>query len=372
MNADTYVVPGLAVVVVSREVATPVRRSIEFQLGYFLTPENFTIAAEMARISVAPYARFEGAAEAAQFHGARGTRGRVLDHRSARHATVRTPAGFDVYTDSPEVLIILLLQTLALQRGVSFLHAAGWSDARGDATLLPGPGGVGKTALLTAAVLRHGAKLLGDDLVLIGRDAEAKAFPRAFVLKEYHRALVPEAFAAAEAEARNRVGRLRPLVKFLRENAPLHGLTKSIFGKMGRLERTSLWLQERSTSPEFLTVPVTRLFGTKSVAPGGRVRRVVYIERCEGTEFRRLTLAADEVVRRSLAVLHHEWADYLRWFCALGAMEIVDLGGHFRDTETVMRTAFAEADVSLFQVPVAATPEELERAFADFVGFETG
>ena len=367
-TVQTYLVPDLAVVTVDGAVIELVRGAIDFQLGHFALAADAPSPAGLPRIRVEPYARFAASAGDVRFQSLRAEPGRLLHDPEGRHATCRTADGFEVFSDSPQVLVILLLQTLALRQGRTFLHAAAWCDAAGAVTLLPGPGGVGKTALLSAAVQRHGAQLLGDDLVLVGA-AGAAAFPRAFVLKEYHRGLFPEAFATATTERRSR-DRWRPLVRFLRENAPFHGLFKSIFRRAGRLESASSWLHAHAPPPEFLTVPVARLFGPERIGPNGAVRRVIYVERHEGGEFRLMSLSAEAAVQRSLAVLHHEWSDYLRWFCALGAVEVVELGGHFRATEAAMRAAFAKAEILLLQVPVNASPGELENAFANHAGFD--
>ena len=363
----TYVVPGLAVVTVAADVTELLRGSIEFQLGHFVSLPGAAVPDGLAVIKVEPYQRFVAPAVTIRYQYWRAGPGVGRFPRAERHATRRRGEGFEVFSDSPVVLINLLLQTVALRQGRTLLHAAGWCDGAGDVTLLPGPGGVGKTALLAAAVQRHGARLLGDDLVLVGAGAAA-AFPRDFVLKDYHRGLFPAAFATAGAARRNR-DRWRPLVAFVRANAPFHGLFKSAFRRASRLEHASAWLQARSTVPEFLTVPVAELFGADRMAAGGPIRRVVYLERYDGAEFRHVPMDLVDAVQRSLAVLHHEWSDYLRWFCALGAVDLVDVGAHFRLTESALHAGLAGAALSRLQIPAGATPEELEEAFAAHVGF---
>lgn len=368
--ARTYLVPGLAVVTVAADVTELLRDSIEFQLGHFTTLPNAAVSGGLAVIKVEPYRHFVVPDGTVRFQDWRAVPGVVLFSPEERHATRRSGDGFEIFSDSPIVLINLLLQTVALRQGRTLLHAAGWCDGGGDVTLLPGPGGVGKTALLAAAVQRHGARLLGDDLVLVGAEGAA-AFPRDFVLKDYHRGLFPAAFADAQAARRSR-DRWRPLIAFLRANAPFHGLLKSVFRRAGRLENASAWLQTRSTPPDYLTVPVAKLFGVDCIATGGPVRRVIYLERHDASDFEFGTMDLADAVQRSLAVLHHEWSDYLRWFCALGAVDLVDVGAHFRLTEAALRTALAGAELSRLQVPAGATPEALEEAFAGHVGFTRG
>lgn len=363
-----YFVPGIATVSVAADVVPPVRSSIEFQLGYFRVENGDSRQAELARIDVRPYAQFEPGPGEVHFHSSQGRPGEQLHSQSRRHALRQTAKGFQVFTDTPELAVVVLLQLLALRRGFTLLHSAGWCDPSGAVTLLPGPGGVGKTALLSAAVLRHEARLLGDDLVLVGQGGQAEAFPRSFVLKPYHRSLFPGIFADLETGNRHQA-RWRPIVGFLRDNAPFKGVLKSVAQRFGRLEEASLWLQEHAVDQGFYTVPVTRLFGAERIGRSGPVRRVVYLERHEGSEFCLATMPAEAVVRRSVAVLHHEWVDYMRWIFACGAMEVVDLGSYFRQVESAMHAAFAAAEIHQLKVPLRATPEELERFFAQGLGF---
>jgi hypothetical protein len=363
-----YLVPGIAAVSVAADVVPPVLSSLEFQLGYFRVEASDSLQAELARIDVKPFVQFERGQGEVHFHSSQGKPGELLHSESRRHALRQTPKGFQVFTDTPELAVVVLLQLLALRRGFTLLHSAGWCDPTGAVTLLPGPGGVGKTALLSAAVLRHEARLLGDDLVLVGHGAQAEAFPRSFVLKPYHRSLFPDVFADLDTGSRHQA-RWRPVVGFLRDNAPFKGVLKSVARRFGRLEEASLWLQEHAVDQGFYTVPVTRLFGADRIGRGGPVRRVVYLERYDGSEFCLEIMPAEAVVRRSVAVLHHEWADYMRWICACGAMEVLDLGSYFRQVESAMLAAFAAAEIYELKVPLRATPEELERIFAQRLGF---
>ncbi len=363
-----YLVPGIAVVTVAEGVAPSVCESLEFQLGYFRMAAGESQPMDLAHIAVKPYAHFRGESADVHFHTLKGRPGEMIYSEGRRHALRRTPQAFEVFTDTPELPVVVLLQLLALRRGFTLLHSAGWCDSSGAVTLLPGPGGVGKTALLSAAVLRHGARLLGDDLVLVGQGARAEAFPRSFVLKDYHRTLFPEIFAESVMKSRHKA-RWRPVVSFLRENAPFKGVLKSMAHRAGRLEPASLWLQEHAVDQGFYTLPVTRLFGADRIGRGGPVRRVVYLERYDGPEFHLEPMSADAAVRRSVAVLHHEWTEYLRWFCACGALEVLDFGGYFREVESAMHAAFAAAEIHRLQVPLGITPEGLELFFKQRLGF---
>lgn len=366
-----YRVPGLAELRIDSSVLAHVREAIEFQLGYFRVIDESPSPADLPVIRVEPYARLQQTART-HFHQWRGELRAMMQNSDARHATVRHPMGFDVFSDTPEVLVVLLLQLLALRTDRSFIHAAAWADGEGCVTLVPGPGGVGKTALASAAVQQHGAQLLGDDLVLVGPGGSAAAFPRAFVLKAYHRELFPSEFATADAATTSRIrGVRRLLVKAIRENVPFHGMLKALARRAGRLDAISLRLQRASMTPDFHAVPVAQLFGAGRIAIEGTVARVVYLERHDGEDFVLESMEPASVAARSLAVLHHEWADYLRWFCALGALEVFDMGAYFRRTEQVLHRTCAAAPCQLVRVPAATSPMQLAEWFAENVGFHS-
>jgi len=343
-----------------------VRASIAFQLDHFRTDDRSTaMAAGAARLRFAPYSSFTGEAPV-HFHLVKGSVGRCLHAPHARYAIVVTPEGFDVFSDTGETLINILVQLVSLRRGMTFLHSAGWVDSDGRATLLPGPGGVGKTALLSAGVLRHGVSVLGDDLVLIGQEARVLSFPRAFVLKPYHRNQFPGHFPVASQSRRAWLG---PVMRFAQENVPFRGVLKSLARRAGRLEATSLWMQQGFTGPDLFPVPVATLFGNDRVADSGRVTRVIYLERHDRPTFDREDLSLDSLVVRSMAVLQHEWVDFGRWFNQMAAFELFLLPDYFRSVEDSIRSACGAAERALVRIPASASPDELEAWFEQRFGF---
>ncbi len=361
-----YKIHSLVEVRVGEAVRSHVRDSIEFQIGHFKTQEASSDGAA-AFIRYEPYDRFQGA-DATEFHMVRGQSGRVLHAPDSRFAIVVNGSGFDVFTDTSEVLVNILIQVIALRRGMTFMHAAGWVDGLGRVTLAPGPGGVGKTALLSAGIMRHKARLLGDDLVLVGVGAKALSFPRAFVLKPYHRSQYPDHYPNAVSARRSCVA---PVARFLKANMPFRGLIKDALRRVGRLEPAAVWLNHGFTGDEIYPVPVEKLFGAKCVAEGGEVDRVVYLERWDGSEFIKMAMTTRAVVARGMAVLQHEWVEYGRWFSQLGALELISMPDYFRALECAMTAACNRAEKWLVQVPASTTPEELESWFARNVGFDS-
>jgi len=263
-------------------------------------------------------------------------------------------------------MVNLIIQLAALGRGVTLLHAAGWVDSGGRATLLSGPGGVGKTALVSAGVLRHGVSVLGDDLILVGDKAQALSFPRAFVLKPYHRSQFPKQFPVGRQRQRTWLG---PLMRFAQENVPFRGLLRNWARSSGRLEATSLWMQHGFTGPELFPVTVVDLFGRDKVASFGTVTRVIYLERHDGPKFEREDLPLDRLVARSLAVLQHEWVDFGRWFNQMAALDLFSLTDYMHLFEAAIRSACGTAERAVVRVPASTSPEELEAWFHREFGF---
>jgi hypothetical protein len=361
-----YRVHTLVEVRVDAAVKDHVRAGIDFQLGHFRAADPAAPSAPgVPQVRFLPYAAYQDR-PTVHFHLARGRAGRSLHAPASRYAVEVTADGYSIFSDTGETLVNLVVQLAVLRQGMTFLHAAGWVDPRGVATLLPGPGGVGKTALLSAGVLRHGLSVLGDDLVLVGQEARAASFPRAFVLKPYHRSQFPHHFPTGRRHQRAWLG---PVVRFAQENVPFRGVLKHLARRAGRLEATSLWMQQGFTGPDLFPVPVATLFGADRVASGGRVGRVIYLERHDGTEFEEAELPLDTLVARSLAVLQHEWVDFGRWFNQMAALELFSLPDYMRSVDLAIRSACGSAERALVRIPAHATPEELEAWFARRFGF---
>jgi len=92
---------------------------------------------------------------------------------------LRAPDGIWRSGDLNALLIRLelsLAEELVRRSGLPGVHAGGAVVGAG-AVLLPGVGGTGKSTL-TVALAQRGAPVLGDDVVLLGRDGRAHAFRR--------------------------------------------------------------------------------------------------------------------------------------------------------------------------------------------------
>lgn len=364
-----YNIHNFVAICVCQNVSREIRETIEFQIGNFRSNRD-PFDSIPYKITIQKYksVTLENTDPILRFHTVYGVAHRLFDDHKNRIAIERTDVGFSIYTDSPAFLINQFINLLLLKKGITMIHAAGVVGPDGSATLFPGPGGVGKTAILGSAVSRHDHKVLGDDIILLGEDRLAYSFPRGFVLKEYHREIYPEVFSEIEkgslSEKATKQNSTKQMVfKFLRENLPFHGLAKSIFNKCGSLDDASRWIRSHSDPVDFLTVPVEKIFGPDSVKERALVRRVVFLERHLGQSFAKSILSTDALVDRLMAIIHHEWADYMKMFFAMQSLEICSSSDYFQKMESIMRSALKSIQCELVQIPDGATPKELE----DFV-----
>ncbi|MBN1765725.1 MAG: hypothetical protein JW860_10740, partial [Sedimentisphaerales bacterium] len=256
----------------------------------------------------------------------------------------------------------------------SLIHAAAVADKDGNVIVLPGPGGVGKTALLGELVGRQNFRVLGDDIVGLSRSGECLAFPRSFALKEYHQSVYPEVFRrlgigkkSDKKKSLQRFG-LR-LLWLLRENAPLVGISRSLMRGMGVRARP---MQAVPPSPAHLqelgylaAVPVEDIFGADKILTKGPIAKIIFLERYAGKQFRSETISHTSLAQRMFAIIHHEWVADMRRFFSLGALEILDLNNYFKTVNQIIRDAVADKPCNLMKIPENTTPDDLVKFFLD-------
>jgi hypothetical protein len=354
-----YHIHSLIRVDVDERVCQSLRDAIDFQIAYF---RHSAPPAAPSRIEVYPYADFAarrpGAVHA--FHQCAGGDSTWMEDAAKRCAIMRTESGFAAFADSPRLLINLLIQFLLVERGITLVHAAAAADPQGNVTLLPGPGGVGKTALLGSLVQQHGYRLLGDDVVGIDEDGQCWAFPRNFVLKAYHETVYPQVFERLGITTDTPGPRATlSLMNIMADNIPLKGVIRAMLRKAGYLQAVQQTLSEPRTEPYLAAVPVEDVLGPDCVIDRGPIQRIVFLERWDQPQFDFDVMSPDAMVNRLCSIIHHEWADHMRHFWTLGSLDVVDFAAYFPAIVRIARSAVGGRTCERMRIPDGATPREL-------------
>ncbi len=362
MQPIRYAVHGLLDVVIDPAVDESIRSDVDFQLNYFRQPHSAAAAAR--RIGIEPYERFVPDRTRDIFHLVEGSD--ACCHNPAQRFACRwTETGFQLFASSPSFLINQFIQLILIRHGITLVHAAAVADGQGSVTLLPGPGGVGKTALLGEMAKQQGCRLLGDDIVGVSEMGECLAFPRSFVLKHYHRSVYPEVFERMGLDkSRSRWKQIGTRIfRIARENAPCIGLTKTVARALGIYRMISAHIPPQAQVEYLAAVPVGEIFGTESILERGELNHVLLLNRYTGPSFSREPVAMDVLVNQMLATLQHEWIDGMRSFCAMGALNLFRMNDYYARTEAILRRGLARANHARLRIPANASPQEL---FAQF------
>jgi len=362
-----YNVHDIVEVTVDQRVSPSLRGAIDFQIAHFRTDMPTTCDTQ---ILVRPYEDWPLARPmtACAFHLCEGGGQHWMDDPAGRCAYMRTLDGFDVYADTPLMLINMLIQLLIVPRGMTMVHAAAVADRDNNVTLLPGPGGVGKTAVLGALVQDHGYRLLGDDVVLISETGECLCFPRSFVLKAYHESVYPELFDRLDITSAQRARKSRPrpmksILNFAADNIPFKGMLRWTMRRAGLLANVQQALAAPRSEPYLAAVPVEDVLGPDCVVERGMISRLIFMERFDGSSFEHKTMSREAMTSRLFSIIHHEWVGHMRHFWTLGSLEIADLPRYFEDIEQITINAIRHSACMRMFIPNNASPEQLVDAY---------
>ncbi|MFC7076774.1 hypothetical protein [Haloarcula halophila] len=344
---------------VSTALPGPLLDQFDFQFDYFEVERG----AETPSIEVYPFDTFETRPGETVHYDTSGRYGTYWYDTDRKLAVVRTDDGFTVYTASG-VNLYPLLQSQLLHQECVFVHAAGYVDSDGGATLLPGAGGVGKTALLGQLVTSHDVQVLGDDIVCLDVAGDCFSFPRSFVFKAYHRDVYPAVFEKYDMDTKRVRERIATVVlRSLIDNAPFVGLTKSLLHRFGYYEQTSFALSKIRGGDYLATVPADEIYGPESIATSGTLDRVVFLRRVDDTEFKLAPLSHDELRNRLFSIILREWQSELPILCELGSLGMLELSAYFDELATVMARGIADTPCHEFLVPEDASPDTLHEQF---------
>lgn len=360
MSNRYYHIHGLVKVEVDSAIDPLLLDSIEFQIGHFRTSS----ALNDPNLVIRPYSDRPQNRDSSIFHRYRGTSKNHVEHTERKVAVETDQTKFTIYTNDPGFLINIYIQLLFVPQGISFIHAAGVTDSDGNALVLAGGGGVGKTSLASSLVRNHDYQWLGDDLVCLGGDHKCFSYPRSFVLKEYHQEVYPEYFEEHNLTRRSRFDRMRSnAIRFVYANAPFMGIFERLLKRIGVYDRTYNRVGQIANTRYVATPPMEELFAGGSIAESGTLSKIVFLERFTGSEFQMTSISKDSMVDRLLAVIHHEWVDYMREFFTLGAFEMFSMSEYFRDVVRVLETTLPDEGCGLLRIPETVSPEELHQGF---------
>jgi len=337
------------------DVREEIVREIDFQIGYFKNNVSAR-SLDIPVVHVFPYIAWEalevGGSEQVEFYTSTGKPGKYLIEKSSRLCIKITDSVIEIYADYPNFLINLYIQLLLAPRGLSMVHAGGFQAASGAVTLVTGAGGIGKTAIVGHAVRDRGLKHMGDDIIVVGKAGDCYSFPRAFVLKSYHREMYSETFSKMKLPRWN----LFRIKRFIIENAPFVGIGKSFLKSTGLYYQVADLLRPKA---HLATVSSDEIFGKNAVLGSGTLARLVYLERADVPEFRISQINATEMSNRMFSVIHYEWKDFVNHLLSLGALNIVDLNEYFKQTIENLNTVVGNASLVYVLIPKHATPDEL-------------
>ncbi len=377
MNWISFNIHNLVTVLVDSRVSRQLQDSINFQIGYFRT--TIQQPASGSTLVIKPYESFGECVDLfnmphQNFHLYRHYPPGIFHDPASRVLIHKNDVGFTIYASQGNFIFHLFLQLLLIGHGITLVHAA--AIARNNKIILiPGAGGVGKTAILGEAVNHHGCKILGDDIILLSRNGTCLSFPRSFVLKEYHRTIFPEFFAnnAASVDQRSRGSDSwkKTFIRFIRMNAPFMGLTRSIINRFNLAEKVpsslGFSLQDPPPPPYLATAPVKELFGYDAVAESGTIDKTVFLVRGGYRDFSIEQVDAIVMAQRMNSIIHHEWVDGMRMFFTMSALGLFELHQYFQRVFDIMVSSITGRPCLQIKIPEQATPEELTGFFISHV-----
>lgn len=352
-----YNIHDIVEVLIDPMVGDALIGAVDFQISYFRKSIEADIAAPR-RIMIKPYndVFINSSNVFHTFHLSRGVQGSCFHDPFNKIIVEKNSRGFTIYSNSPNFLINLYIQILLIENDYSMVHAAAVADDGGRVTLLPGAGGVGKTALLGSMVEEYGFKYMGDDVIILGKGGNCLCFPRFFVLKEYHRDVYPEIFQKLNIKKRSNY----KLKRFIVKNAPFAGVLKDF------LKQRKLYYKiahSINLSPYLATVSVEEIFGPGTCAHIGNVEKIVFLERYEGKEFELKDINEDSLCRRMFAIIHHEWVAGMQQLFTISAMEIIDLPVYFDKVYEIIKSGISNIPCKMLLIPENAGPKALVDAY---------
>jgi hypothetical protein len=250
-----------------------------------------------------------------------------------------------------------LMQANLAAHGGSLVHAAAVSTGDG-AILLPGFGGVGKTAFVSAALARAGVRLLGDDLVSLDASGRVHPYLRPMAIYPHHREIFPDFFAHRRLYyARLPILPVKAAVRLLNQVAL-------------RIDWPHVPVPSGVAQAGYVRVRPEALFSEEQLdRTTQRVHQVFVIQRsAQGAHVEVNAIAKDEAVAFMSAVIRHEVSWYDRvlfgWLAARGTSP----SSYFEAVEAAIRRALdSSKSIKCVSLPAGLSIGDVGQRLADIV-----
>lgn len=194
------------------------------------------------------------------------------------------------YMDRLVVPLNLIVQFALLKKNLTFIHGAGLNFGE-EAVIFPAYPGTGKTTLV-ATFMRVGAKFLGDDLCIVGRDA-IYSYPQALSVYPHHLPVLQYSNKHIE--------------RAFKRTALLDSLIRPIERSENAIARLVRFALNRARTPAVNVVP-NIVFGANAIATRGRASRIISLERAADiVDLSEVPTCLEELADHAVAVLWHEW-----------------------------------------------------------------
>lgn len=245
--------------------------------------------------------------------------------------------------------LLICMQLMLLSENHSLIHAAALCRD-GQAILIPGMSGSGKTPLVAELVRSEGWKLLGDDLLIINPQGEVLSFLKDFVIYAYHKAIFPDLFAHGD-------GPVAPLSwnSFLRDLVPV----------VKPMLRTvpSLLAFSRKHNPQSKKISPYRLFAADQLANRAAISEVILLERGESDQETIAETAVQMIASRAVAITlmevltHHCWT-----VLAVCGSAFIDYQLLFVQMYEIFYEAFDQAGTYTMNLPAGLQIDQISKA----------
>lgn len=206
-----------------------------------------------------------------------------------------TEYGMDFWAFDNSWYFPYMLQLLLQQEDKTFIHGAGITVNGTEAYLLSAFGGIGKTCFVSKALKKKNVSLLGDDLVILGKDGYCYSYPRPFCLYKYHKALFPQYFKGKNIH-----------FETFRNNRYLLRLTRKI--------KVLLHIKDR-TIYDYIPVSPIHLFSKEKLQiKPAKISKVFILRRVRGIQRVILKKCSDVTKAANFThdVIQHEWSTGIR------------------------------------------------------------